>query len=142
MLNKKKTKITFIIRTKNEERWVGHAIQSVLDKVYRPEILIVDNNSTDKTLKIVKYFMHDPQLNDESNHPSGKNYTDLKILSIKNYTPGAALNLGVKNSSNNIIVIMSAHCVLRKFNLEKVSMLIKKYACIFGNQIPIWEEKN
>ena len=65
MLNKK-NKITFIIRTKNEERWVGHAIQSVLDKVYRPEILIVDNNSKDKTIKIVKYFMHDPQLNDES----------------------------------------------------------------------------
>ena len=54
MLNKKKNKITFIIRTKNEERWVGHAIQSVLDKVYRPEILIVDNNSKDKTIKIVK----------------------------------------------------------------------------------------
>ena len=64
MLNKKKTKITFIIRTKNEERWIGHAIQSVLDRVYRTEILIVDNNSTDKTLKIVKYFMHDPKLNE------------------------------------------------------------------------------
>lgn len=142
MLNKKKTKITFIIRTKNEERWVGHAIQSVLDRVYRPEILIVDNNSTDKTLKIVKYFMHDPQLNDdESNHPSGKNYTDLKILNIKDYTPGAALNYGVKNASNNTIVIMSAHCVLKKFNLESISTHLKKYACIFGNQTPIWEGK-
>ena len=56
MLNKKKSKINFIIRTKNEERWVGHAIQSVLDRVYRPEILIIDNNSNDKTLKIVKYL--------------------------------------------------------------------------------------
>ena len=39
-----------------------------------------------------------------------KKYTDLKILNIKNYTPGAALNLGIKHASNNIIVIMSAHC--------------------------------
>ena len=141
MLNKKKSKITFIIRTKNEERWVGHAIQSVLDRVYRPEILIIDNNSNDKTLKIVKYFMHDPELKDEADHPSGKNYTDLRILNIKNYTPGAALNLGIKNASNNIIVIMSAHCVLKKFNLDKISKELKKYACIFGNQIPIWEGK-
>jgi glycosyltransferase involved in cell wall biosynthesis len=141
MLNKKKTKITFIIRTKNEERWVGHAIQSVLDRVHRPEIIIVDNNSTDKTLKIVKYFMHDPQLNDESDHPSGKNYTDLKIVNIKNYTPGAALNYGIKKASNNTIVIMSAHCVLKKFDNKKISTSLKKYACIFGNQIPVWEGK-
>lgn len=141
MLNKKKSKITFIIRTKNEERWVGHAIQSILDRVYRPEILIIDNNSTDKTLKIVKYFMHDPELKDEFDHPSGKNYTNLRIFNIKNYTPGAALNLGVKNASNNIIVIMSAHCVLKKFNLEKISKDLKKYVCIFGNQTPIWEGK-
>ncbi len=141
MKKKIKTKITFIIRTKNEERWVGHAIQSILDRVYRPEILIVDNNSTDKTLKIVKYFMHDPQLKDESDHPSGKNYTDLKILKIKDYTPGAALNYGIKNSSNDIVVIMSAHCVLKKFNFEKISKDLKNFACIFGNQNPIWEGK-
>ena len=83
--NKKNTEISFLIRTRNEERWVGHAIQSILDRVYRPEILIVDNKSTDDTLRIVKYFQHDPLLN-ELDHPSSKNYTNIRILNIKNYT--------------------------------------------------------
>jgi rhamnosyltransferase len=140
-MKKKKTEITFIIRTRNEERWIGHAIQSVLDRVYRPEILIVDNNSTDNTLHIVNYFKQDPLLIDELEHPSKKNYTDIKILKIKNYTPGAALNYGVKNASNDTIVIMSAHCILKKIDLKKHIDELKKYVCIFGNQIPIWEVK-
>ena len=138
---KKKTNITFIIRTRNEERWVGHAIQSVLDKVSRPEILIIDNESVDSTLRIVKYFIHDPQLNDEPNHLSRKNYTDLKVLNIKNYTPGSALNYGVKHASNDVVVIMSANCILKKFDIKTIVKNLKKYACIFGNQIPIWEGK-
>ena len=51
-MNKFSTSI--IIRTKNEERWIGHAIQSVLDNISKPEIIIVDNNSTDKTIKEAK----------------------------------------------------------------------------------------
>jgi len=138
--NKKNTKISFLIRTRNEERWIGHAIQSVLDRVYRPEILIVDNNSTDNTLRIVKYFQHDPLLN-ELDHPSGKNYTDIRILNIKNYTPGAAINYGVNKASNEIIVIMSAHCILKKINLKKHIKDLNNNVCIFGNQIPIWMGK-
>ena len=138
--NKKNTKISFLIRTRNEERWIGHAIQSILDRVFRPEILIVDNKSTDDTLRIVKYFQHDPLLN-ELSHPSSKNYTDLRILNIKNYTPGAAINYGVKKASNEIIIIMSAHCALKKINLKEHIKDLNNNVCIFGNQIPIWEGK-
>ena len=54
--------VSVIIRTKNEERWVGHTIQSVLDFIFRPEIIIVDNDSEDETLNIVRHFQHDPEL--------------------------------------------------------------------------------
>ena len=50
------TKISVIIRNRNEERWIGHAIQSILDRLYKPEIIIIDNKSTDKTLDIVKKY--------------------------------------------------------------------------------------
>ena len=33
-----------VIRAKNEERWIGYAIQSVLDYLVKPEIVVVDNN--------------------------------------------------------------------------------------------------
>ena len=133
----KNTKVTFIIRTKNEERWIGYAIQSIIDKVYKPEIIIVDNGSTDNTLLIAKYFIQDPLLN----YPPSKNYTKLKILNFKNYTPGSALNFGVKRASNENVVIMSAHCTLEKINLDQHIKDLKKNVCVYGNQIPIWKGK-
>ena len=56
MKNKEKN-VSVIIRTKNEERWIGHAIQSVLDNIHKPEIIIVDNFSKDSTLQIVNHFI-------------------------------------------------------------------------------------
>ena len=40
--------ISVVIRTLNEDRWIGHTIQSVLDFIPQPEITIVDNNSNDE----------------------------------------------------------------------------------------------
>ena len=59
---KNKLEVSVVIRTKNEERWIGHTIQSVIDKLYKPEIIIVDDNSTDNTLQIVKSFVQDNSL--------------------------------------------------------------------------------
>ena len=132
-----KKKISVIIRTKNEERWIGHCIQSVLEMMYKPEIIIVDNKSEDKTISIVKSFRENLFL---KNSKSDK-YTKIKILNINDYSPGKSLNLGVKSASNPIILIISAHCVLRKINLAKHIKDLKKYRCIFGNQVPVWNGK-
>ena len=43
MENKKKSDLSVILRTRNEEKWIGHAIQSILDNIYKPEIIIIDN---------------------------------------------------------------------------------------------------
>ena len=48
--------ISVIIRNKNEEKYIGYAIQSVIDNFDKPEIIVVDNNSTDESLGIVKLF--------------------------------------------------------------------------------------
>ena len=133
---KKLSDFSVVIRTRNEERWVGYAIQSVLDFLNKPEIIIVDNQSTDKTVEIVKFFSENPNLNNEAN-----NYSKIKIINIKEYSPGRALNLGVKNSSKKNIMILSAHCILKKFDEKKVIKHLEKNACVFGNQIPIWNGK-
>lgn len=132
-----KENLSVVIRTKNEARWIGHAIQSILNLIHKPEIIIVDNNSDDETLKIIRYFSQDPVLKNNEN----KNYTNIKIFQIKNYTPGRALNLGVKKAKNKNILIMSAHCELKKINLKKHIKELKKYSCIFGNQIPLFYGK-
>ncbi len=133
---KKLSNFTVVIRVKNEERWIGYAIQSVLDHLIKPEIVIVDNNSNDKTIDIVKFFAENPNLNNEAN-----NYSKIKIINIANYSPGRALNLGVKSASKKYIMILSAHCILKKFNEISIIKDLEKNSCVFGNQIPVWNGK-
>ena len=59
-----KCDVSVVIRVRNEEQWIGYAIQSLLDYLLKPEIIIVDNKSTDESLNIVKHFQQDPELND------------------------------------------------------------------------------
>ena len=35
--------LSVLIRCRNEERWIGHSIQSVIDTFENPEIVVVDN---------------------------------------------------------------------------------------------------
>jgi rhamnosyltransferase len=139
MTNIKKSDVSVIIRTKNEERWVGHCIQSVIDQLNKPEIIIVDNNSTDKTLDIVRHFIQEPKLSPQKNINS--NFTKIKILKVMDYTPGKSINYGVSKASSNYIMVISAHCVLNKVNLQKHKKDLNKYISIFGNQIPKWNGK-
>lgn len=134
---KKIRNISVIIRCKNEEMWIGHAIQSVIEKVQPLEIIIIDNNSQDESIEIVKNFSQDPKLNYDSN----QNYAKIKILSLDKYTPGKALNMGIKNAKGKYIVIISAHCELTKINLKKSIKDLNKFIAIFGNQIPVWKGK-
>ncbi len=132
-----KNKVSVIIRSKNEEKFIGNCIQSILDNIFKPEIIVIDNNSQDKTLEIVRYFIQDPFLKNNKE----KNYTKIKILKIDDYTPGKSLNLGVKECSNQNIMIISAHCELTNFDIKKHLTDLKKYSCIFGNQIPVFYGK-
>ena len=97
-------KCSVIIRNKNEERWIGHAIQSAVDFIDNPEIIIVDNNSTDNSRRVVSTF----------------DYLDIKTHNIDNYTPGKSLNSGIELATNDNILILSAHCVMTECNLKKV----------------------
>ncbi len=132
-----KERISVIIRSKNEERWIGHCIQSVIEFLDKPEIIIVDNNSSDETIPIIKSFKEDPNFKVKKKN----NYTKIKILSIDNYSPGRAINLGVKNAKNKFVLVISAHCTIKKINLNKHLKDLKKFKCVFGNQIPVWKGK-
>ena len=52
-----KSLISIIIRTKNEEKWIASCLRSIFDQKYKKfEIIIVDNYSTDNTIKIINKF--------------------------------------------------------------------------------------
>ena len=130
-----KSKISVVVRSRNEERWIGHCLQSVLDHISDPEIIVVDNCSTDDTLSIVKSFQHDPNLN---NH---ERYATTKIISIEDYSPGKSLNIGAKEATGEYILIISSHCVLKKLNFELIAQHLKKHVAVFGNQDPFYNGK-
>ena len=123
--------ISVIIRVRNEENWLGHSIQSILDNFKHPEIIIIDNNSNDKSIKIANLFKHDTSLPFED-----ERYTSVNTISIKDYTPGKAINLGVKNASRKNILIISAHCVIKNLNRNDLFLKLDNYPALFGKQIP------
>ena len=134
--NKKLEDISVIIRNKNEERWIGHCIQSCLENFIAPEVIIVNHKSIDSSLEIAKSFRHDPSLK-----PAIKNYCDLKILNIDDYSPGRAINFGVRKASQKYICVLSAHCVIQSVNQKILAESLKKYPCVFGKQIPVYRGK-
>ena len=85
---------SIVIRTKNEERWIGSVLQKLMAQSYKNfEIIIIDSGSTDKTIEIAKRF-------------------PIKLFKIptKDFSYPYALNYGIKRSSAiRYICIMSAH---------------------------------
>ena len=47
--------ISIIVRTKNEERWIDHCLSAIATQSLSDyEIILVDNNSEDKSVKIAQ----------------------------------------------------------------------------------------
>ncbi len=87
--------ISVVIRTKNEEVWIGRCLAAVRAQNYADvEIVIVDNESTDRTLDIVERF-------------------DCKLVTISDadFTFGRSLNWGIEQASSEFVAITSGHCI-------------------------------
>ena len=119
--------VSVIIRNRNEGEHIGFAIQSCLDNFKKPEIIIVDNNSTDDSLQVVNLF---------------KDRTTVKVVTIDDYTPGKSINLGVKHATNERILVLSAHAQITTLNIEMLNQWFRQgHVAIFGNQTPIYRGK-
>ncbi len=85
--------ISIIVRTKNEERWIGSCLEAIGRQTRKDvEIILVDNLSTDKTV--------------EKACQNG-----VKLVTIREFKPGAAINRGIEASSGEIVVCLSGHCI-------------------------------
>ncbi len=118
--------ISVIIRNRNENEYIGFAIQSVIDYIPNAQIIIIDNNSSDDSLEIVKLF---------------NNQCDIQIANIHDYTPGKALNMATQLCVNDTILVLSAHSQIIKLDLPLVYRQLKTNAAIFGKQTPIYRGK-
>ena len=84
------TLVSVIIPTFNEEDTIGDCLESILHQTYKDiELIVVDDGSSDKTLKIVSK-------------------TKAKVFTQKHQGPGVARNLGAKNAKGKILVFVDS----------------------------------
>ncbi|MBA30778.1 MAG: hypothetical protein CL905_02875 [Dehalococcoidia bacterium] len=99
---------TVIIPTRNEEEYIEDCINSLLEGsnvINSTEFIIVDGKSSDRTLDIVREkFQH----------------LNLKILNNSNVFQASALNLGIENSSSNILEVGSDSQIIIRADAHSV----------------------
>ncbi len=116
--------ISIIIRTKNEERWISRCLKKLKSQTNQNfEVILVDNMSSDNTVKKAKDIFH-----------------DLKVVKIKNFLPGLAINMGIEKSKGELIALLSAHCI--PVNDDWLENLKQNFsdpnvAGVYGRQVPI-----
>lgn len=115
---------SIIVRTKNEERWLSHCLSMVFDQDYSDfEVVLVDNGSVDQTRAIAQRFPL------------------ARIVDIKEFRPGLALNEGIRASSGRFVVCLSAHCIPKA--TDWLSSLRRNFneneqlAGVYGRQLPV-----
>ncbi len=111
--------LSIIIPTKSEAKNIARCLKSCLSQTYRPlEIIVVDNHSTDGTLKIAKATF--------------KNYPITQLLNYKFYSHGlersAQRNFGAKKSSGDYLLFIDADMELTPRVVEKIIPLLRGVA--------------
>lgn len=88
-------KAAVVIRTKNEEAWIGQVLAAVSRQVdVERDVVVVDNASTDQTVAVASRYC-------------------CRVVSIsdRDFSHGRALNIGVKETDAELVAILSGHCI-------------------------------
>ena len=117
--------IAIIIRARNEERWIGHCLRSLAEQSFRDfEVILVDNNSTDQTVRRARSV-----------------WPDLELVTVDRFRPGHAINEGIRASAAQYVVCLSAHCIPATVdwlaNLREALHSEGMCAGVYGRQIPM-----
>ena len=115
MFKKFRKSISVIIRTRNEERWIGHAIQSVIEFLPGCEIIIIDNKSVYETLMICQMFSKPRILNNVQS-----SYTKIKFAETDNYTPAKLLTKVLILLQERIYSYSQVIVLLRKLIIQNL----------------------
>lgn len=118
---KESPKVSIIIPVYNGEETLRQCLKSVLNQPYKNyEVIVVNNNSTDRTKDIIKEFQ--------------KKDKKVKYVFEKYRSRGAAMNAGIKVAKGVIIAITGADCIVPQDWIEKIIRPITKgnYSVVVG----------
>lgn len=115
--------VSIIVRAKNEEKWISSCLSGVFRQDFKDfEVILVDNCSSDRTVEKAKTF------------------PIKRVLTVDEFYPGRALNLGISHSTGRYIVCLSAHCI--PTNRKWLGNLLSNFttpeiAGVYGRQEPM-----
>ena len=86
------------------------------------EVILVDNNSTDNTVRLAKQF-------------------PVKVVTIEEFRPGLSINSGIRAAAGEYIACLSAHCIPKHKRwlenlLRNFDTVDGPIAGVYGRQIP------
>jgi glycosyltransferase involved in cell wall biosynthesis len=97
------TKIYCIIATYNAEKWIGDCIQSAVAQIYQEkEIIVVDDGSSDATLKIALSYAS----------------SRVNVVSKRNQGASSARNFGLKLAQGDYIQWLDADDLLHEAKIQ------------------------
>jgi glycosyltransferase involved in cell wall biosynthesis len=95
--------VAIVIPCLNEKDYILRCLVSISNQTYPSNLIqtfVCDGNSNDGTQEIIKAF--------------SKNNPQFQLLINEQKTTPFALNLGIKNSTSDIVIILGAHSELDK----------------------------
>jgi rhamnosyltransferase len=115
--------VSILIRTKNEERYIGQTLSVLFSQSYEKfEVLIVDSGSTDRTLELAREY-------------------PVRIYEIRpeDFTYGYSLNYGFQRARGEYVVNLSAHAL--PLSSDWLETLIANFddrtvAAVMSNNLP------
>ncbi len=118
--------VSVIIPTYNREKFLPECVRSVFDQTYRPiEIVVVDDGSTDGTLKVLK------ELAVEAGQKDGLFFASF---TVPNGGAPRARNLGFEKSSGDYVVFLDSDDMFlpQKVSKQMVEMLKGGYDLVYS----------
>jgi glycosyltransferase involved in cell wall biosynthesis len=110
----KNSLVSVIIQAHNAESHIARCLESILGSSYETlEVIVIDDGSKDKTLKVVKDFKeHDERIRVYKNK--------------KRYGPAISFNRGLRRARGQFLTFMNAHDYVSPGKIQKqVSYLLK-----------------
>jgi len=128
---------SIIIPVRNEETSIAKCLDAIFSNDYpkdRIEIIVVDGQSDDETLRVLQNYI--------TEHP----YAQIKVLKNPKKIAPAGMNVGIKHAEGSVIAIVGAHNYISKNYLSVAVKHLEenKAECVGGigkciptNQTPI-----
>lgn len=108
--------VSIIIPCRNEEKFIGKCLDSIVSQNYpkeKLEVFVIDGASRDETKEIVQNY--------------SRRYSCIKILDNPKRIAPVALNFGIKEAKGEIIMRMDAHATYDKNYISKCMEYLREY---------------